>query len=228
MVGASCRLYLCAVILHWLDLAGTFAFAISGAFRAVKYEMDLLGVLVLAASTGIGGGILRDVLLGRTPPGALKDGSPLLACVVGGLLVFFYARKIVSRWDWVQLADAAGLGLFAALGAATAESVGATGFTVVLMAALTGCGGGVVRDLLVGEIPAVLTREVYATAALLGGLAYVLLATVGANPDLRLLGAALVTWVVRMSAMHWSLSLPRVKRLPESPSTLAKKMKQRK
>jgi len=215
------------VILHWLDLVGTLAFAISGAFRAVKYELDLLGVLVLAAATGVGGGILRDVLLGRHPPGALMDGAYLVACAIGGLAVFFFARKIVARWDVVLWADAAGLGLFTALGAAVAEASGANRLTIVLMASLTACGGGVLRDVLVGEIPAVLTREVYATASLLGGGVYVALSALSAPEDLRLAGAAVIAWGIRMSAMRRGLSLPRVQRLPESPSRLSARMRRR-
>ena len=101
-------------MLDILDIFGTFVFAVSGAFRAVKYELDILGVLVLSVATGVGGGIVRDVMLGATPPAALQNELYLLVCVLGGLIVFIGARGIAQRWDWVRGADAIGLGVFAA------------------------------------------------------------------------------------------------------------------
>ncbi|MEN9354789.1 MAG: hypothetical protein RL318_2114 [Fibrobacterota bacterium] len=210
------------MILSILDYVGTFAFALSGAFRAVKYELDLLGVFVLATATGVGGGIARDVLLGATPPTALKDGSYLAICILAGVAVFVAARRIAHLWDMVLFADAVGLGVFAAIGAAKAESLGATPFTVVLMASLTASGGGVVRDLLVREIPAALTTDVYATAALAGGGVWVLTGYLGFPYDMRILLTVLLTWIVRMLALRYGLSLPRVSRMTKSPSQIVK------
>ena len=93
-----------------LDLFGTLVFAISGAFRAVKYELDILGVTVLAIATGVGGGIIRDLILGQTPPAFFQNESYFFICVVGALLVFFWAPKIAKGWDYVLIADAIGLG----------------------------------------------------------------------------------------------------------------------
>lgn len=210
------------MILSILDYLGTFAFALSGAFRAVKYELDLLGVFVLAVSTGVGGGIARDVLLGATPPTALKDGTYLAICIIASLAVFVAAKRIAQLWDMVLFADAVGLGVFAAIGAAKAESLGATPFTVILMASLTASGGGVVRDLLVREIPAALTSEVYATAALLGGGVWVLTGHLGLSHELRLTSTILATWLVRVLSMRYGLSLPKVSRMPHSPSQIAR------
>ncbi|KAF0185572.1 MAG: hypothetical protein FD164_137 [Nitrospirae bacterium] len=208
------------VLIHVLDLVGTFAFAISGAFRAVKYELDLLGVIVLAVATGIGGGIIRDILLGSLPPNALHNETYLLICLVGALIVFIAAPKIAVRWDFVMLADAVGLGVFTAIGAAQAELSGAGVFTVMIMAAMTACGGGVIRDLLVKEIPAILTSDFYATAALIGGGCFVLLRPLQWSPDARLACAIIVTLGLRLIAMRYGISLPKVKRLPASPSEL--------
>ncbi|MFL2584046.1 MAG: trimeric intracellular cation channel family protein [Gammaproteobacteria bacterium] len=101
-----------------LDLFGTLAFAISGAFRAVRYEMDILGVIALSVATGIGGGLVRDLLLGQTPPLALVNESYIIICTLGALLVFIAAPKIAKRWDYVLAADAVGLAVFCAIGAA--------------------------------------------------------------------------------------------------------------
>lgn len=208
------------MMIHALDLIGTFAFAISGAFRAVKYELDVLGVMVLAVATGVGGGMIRDLLLGHAPPAALQNEVYLLICVCGALVVFLAAPKIAVRWDFVMLADAVGLGVFTAIGAAQAESSGAGIFTVMIMAGLTACGGGVIRDLLVREIPAILTSDFYATASLIGGASFLVLRPLGWTSDARLAVALMVTLCLRLIAMRYGISLPRVKRLPASPSQL--------
>jgi uncharacterized membrane protein YeiH len=208
------------VLIFALDLVGTLAFAVSGAFRAIKYELDILGVVVLATATGVGGGIVRDVLLGTLPPNALQNELYLLLCLAGALTVFIAAPKIAVRWDFVMLADAVGLGVFTAIGAAQAELGGAGVFTVMIMAALTACGGGVIRDLLVREIPAVLTSDFYATAALIGGGCFVVLRSAGWDADARLAAAIVATLALRLVAMRYGISLPKVKRLPASPSQL--------
>jgi uncharacterized membrane protein YeiH len=213
------------MMIHALDLVGTFAFAISGAFRAVKYELDVLGVMVLAVSTGVGGGMIRDLLLGHAPPAALQNEMYLLICVCGALVVFLAAPKIAVRWDFVMLADAVGLGVFTAIGAAQAEASGAGIFTVMIMAALTACGGGVIRDLLVREIPAILTSDFYATASLIGGACFLILRPLDWTADARLAVALVVTLCLRLIAMRYGISLPRVKRLPASPSQLTEMRK---
>lgn len=129
-------------MIEFLDIFGTLAFGVSGAFRAVKHELDLLGVLVLGVATGVGGGILRDVLLGQTPPVALVEQTYVLVCVVGALAVFLAAPKIAARWNYVLAADAVGLSVFAAIGAAKAEECGAAPLTVALMAMITVSGDG--------------------------------------------------------------------------------------
>lgn len=213
------------MILSTLDILGTLAFAISGAFRAVKHELDLLGLMVLAIATGVGGGIVRDVLLGATPPTALKNESYLLVCIAGALLAILNKRRIASHWDLVMLADAIGLGLFAAIGAQKAEAMGAGPLTMILMAGVTATGGGVIRDLLVMEIPAVLKSDFYATAALLGGAVFFASGSLHWQLTTRLTVTVMVTSVLRIIAMNRGTELPRVKSLPESPSHLTRRRK---
>jgi uncharacterized membrane protein YeiH len=214
-------------MIYTLDILGTLAFAISGAFRAVKYELDLLGVLVLASVTGIAGGILRDVILGATPPTALVDHWYVLVCIIGGLAVFFAAPKIATRWDYVMLADAIGLSVFTAIGASKAELHDATHLTVVLMGMMTSCGGGIIRDLLVIEIPSILRSDFYASAALSGGVCFVLLGYLGIGEGTRFACTITVTLALRLLAMKYRLSLPRAKPLHASPSQIAKEKKNR-
>ena len=207
-------------MIHVLDICGTFVFAVSGAFRAVRHQLDLLGVLVLAIATGVGGGIVRDLTLGATPPAAFQDETYLAVCLLGGLVVFFAAHRIAPHWDSVMAADAVGLSVFAALGAAKADQYGLGVIGVVMMAAVTATGGGVIRDMLVGEIPAVLHADFYATAALAGGACYVAAGHLGAGQGVQLLAAAIVTFVLRVLAMKYGISLPKIHSLPASPSKL--------
>jgi uncharacterized membrane protein YeiH len=206
------------MVIYALDLFGTFAFAVSGAFRAVKYELDLLGVLVLAVSTGVGGGIVRDLLLGASPPAAFQNETYLLTCFLGGLVVFVAAPRIASHWDSVMLADAVGLSVFAAIGASKASAAGWGVVGILMIAALTATGGGVIRDVLVHEIPSILKSDFYATAAVVGGAVFVLLRTAGLGQRERLAGTIVATLVLRLWAMNRAISLPHVKRLPGSPS----------
>jgi len=120
-------------MINFLDIFGTFVFAISGAFRAVKYELDLLGVLVLSVATGVGGGVVRDLILGFTPPAAFQNETYLLVCFVGGLLVFIGSTKIATRWDCVMASDALGLSVFAAIGAAKASICGLCTIGIIMM-----------------------------------------------------------------------------------------------
>jgi uncharacterized membrane protein YeiH len=209
-------------LIQFLDIAGTFAFAVSGAFRAVKYEMDILGISVLAMATGVGGGIIRDLLLGATPPAALTDQSYILICLAGAAAVFLAAPKIARRWDYLMAADAIGLSVFAAMGAVKAEQFGAVPATVIIMAMMTACGGGVIRDLLSKEIPAILTTGFYASAAIVGGFAFVAIGALELPEGMRLIVTIAVTLVARVLALKYKLRLPRVKSLHASPSEIAR------
>lgn len=209
------------MLLLILDILGTLAFALTGAFRAVKYELDWLGVAVLACMTGIGGGLVRDVLLGSTPPTALAHPEYVLVCLVGAALTIVAKRRIAVLWNWVMVADALGLGFFAAIGAAKAEAAGANPLVVVLLAALTAVGGGVIRDVLVREIPQVLKSDFYATAALIGGGVYWACGQLQMADPSRLMVATVLTFGLRLFAMKRRLELPRIRRLPTNPTRIA-------
>ena len=211
-----------ASMLLFLDLLGTLAFAFTGAFRAVKHELDWLGAIVLATMTGVGGGMVRDLLLGATPPVALRQPMYIGICIAGAVLTIVAKRRIAPHWDWVMMADALGLGFFAAIGAAHAQQAGANAMTIVLLAGLTAVGGGVIRDVLVSEIPLVLKSDFYATAALIGGLAFWLLSFTELALTPRLLLTTALTFGLRLFAMRRGLELPKMRRLPASPSAITK------
>ena len=192
-----------------LDLIGTFVFALSGALKAVRHRLDWLGVVVLATLTGVGGGMVRDVLLGDTPPAVFEDERFFVACLVGAAVVIVAAPRVAARWNLVMVADAVGLGLFAALGAAKGAAHGLGPIGVILCGALTAVGGGVVRDVLVGERPAVLYKGFYATAALVGAGTLVVLDAIGQPLGRQLVAAALACSALRFVALVRNLRLPR-------------------
>lgn len=156
-----------------LDLVGVFVFGLSGGLAAVRKQFDILGVLVLAAAAALGGGILRDVLIGAVPPVGITDWRLLAAACAAGLITFRFHPRLVRIERAVGVLDGIGLGVFAIAGALKALQMGAVPLTAVIVGVLTGVGGGVVRDLLSGEVPRVLAhRELYATPALVGAAVY--------------------------------------------------------
>lgn len=157
-----------------LDLLGIFVFALSGGLVAVRKELDVFGVLVLATATGLGGGFVRDVLIGAVPPAALADWRYLVAPIAGGIVVWFFHPGIERMERFVNLFDAAGLGLFCVGGTLKALEYGLGPLPAALLGVVTAAGGGVIRDVLAGRVPEVLRRGLYATPALLGATLIVL------------------------------------------------------
>jgi uncharacterized membrane protein YeiH len=151
-----------------LDFIGTFAFAMSGALVAVRHRLDLFGVLVLSFAAATAGGIVRDVLLGATPPTSIVDWRYLAVSMLAGLLTFYRHQQVERMRNPVQWFDAVGLALFAVLGADKALAAGLGPVGAIMLGILTGIGGGITRDVLVAEVPHVLRRELYAVAALAG------------------------------------------------------------
>lgn len=193
-----------------LDLVGIFVFAMSGALVGVRKDVDVFGVMVLAGTTGLGGGFLRDVLIGATPPAALADWRYLLVPAAAGLLTFVY-HPVVGRLErMVNVFDAFGLSLFCVTGATKALEYGLGPVPAALMGMLTGIGGGMLRDLLAGRVPVIFRGELYATPALAGAA----IAVVGTRQDLPVLAVAFagasVCLVWRLLAMWrgWQAPMP--------------------
>ncbi|OLD35606.1 MAG: hypothetical protein AUI50_01450 [Crenarchaeota archaeon 13_1_40CM_2_52_14] len=191
-----------------LNLVGTFAFGLSGGILAVRKKMDLFGVLVLSVATGLGGGVMRDLILGHTPPMTLVDWRYLAAAGVAGLLVFFDFRQIV-RWNrFVTAFDAAGLAIFTVTGTTIALSAGLGPIPASLLGMLTGIGGGALRDILAAEVPLVLRSEIYAVASLLGAIIIALAnqaQTLGPSAEVL---AALATFILRMVSVWRGWKIP--------------------
>jgi uncharacterized membrane protein YeiH len=199
------------VILLSLDLLGTFAFAITGAVKAAKRDLDWFGAIALAIATGTCGGIMRDALLGNHPPIALQQPVYFIVCILAAILIIIAQKKIISKWLFVQIADAIGLGTFAAIGAIHAENAGANGVAIVSLAVLTAVGGGMLRDVLAGEIPEILRSDFYATAALIGGLFFWIFSLFTSEfHEAKVFLTISITIVLRLYAMYAKLRLPKV------------------
>ena len=196
------------MLLIVLELVGIAVFAASGAIAAVRARLDVFGVIVLALTTALGGGVIRDVLLGVHPPSSLTKWPYLLVPAVTGLLVFSFHPQLARLRRAVLLLDAVGLGLFVTGGTSTALALGAPPYTACLIGMTTGIGGGALRDVLLREIPLVLRREIYALAALLGGLVVAGGSVLGL-PDgpVALVGSALVV-AVRLLALWRKWNAP--------------------
>jgi uncharacterized membrane protein YeiH len=195
--------------LQALDLLGVFVFGLSGGLVAVRKKFDVLAVLVLAAAAGLGGGILRVVLIGDVPPVGVSDWRLLAAASAAGLLTFFFHPGVARIERTVLFLDAAGLGLFAIAGTLKALDLGTTGLTAVIVGVLTGVGGGVLRDLLAGETPRLLAeREWYATPALLGATAYALAWSAGWDDPVTTWGCVVLITVLRILGLTRGWQVP--------------------
>jgi uncharacterized membrane protein YeiH len=197
-----------ATLLLTIDLIGTFVFAIEGAGAAAQGNLDILGVLVLAFATALGGGIIRDVLIGAAPPNSIRDWRYPATAFAGGAAVFFL-NSFVSRVPGSLLTtlDAAGLALFAVAGAAKALDYGIHPLLAVLMGGVTGVGGGTIRDVLLARIPLVLRSDVYAAAALAGATAMILVLQLKLRPAIATTAGIATCFTLRMVAVwrHWNL-----------------------
>jgi uncharacterized membrane protein YeiH len=194
-----------------LELAGTFVFALSGAAAGIKHRLDLFGVLVVSCATATAGGITRDVLIGAVPPVALRDWRYLGVAVVAGLLVFVWSPRPERQHrlrNLVLIFDAAGLALFAVSGTQTALGYGLNAVMAALLGMLTGIGGGMLRDVLVSDIPAVLHSDLYAVAALAGAIVVVAGHLLNAPPAASALAGAGVCFAIRVVALWRGWQLP--------------------
>ncbi len=204
-----------AGLLLTLDLIGTFVFALSGAASGVKNRLDLFGVGVLAFVAGNAGGVTRDLLIGAVPPAAINDWRYVAVSLVAGAVTFVWYPNVKRLQPIVLLFDAAGLGLFAVAGTQKALAVGINPLVSALLGMLTGIGGGVLRDLLVNEIPVVLRADLYALAALAGAAVVVGGHLAHWPPTASTIAGAILCFGIRLIAIRRGWSLPAA-RLPAS------------
>ncbi|MBE7541408.1 MAG: trimeric intracellular cation channel family protein [Bryobacteraceae bacterium] len=200
-----------------LDLIGTFAFAISGAIAGIRHRLDIFGVLVLSFAAATSGGIIRDLVIGALPPASIQDWRYVGVSLLAGLVTFFWHSRVSRLRQAVLVFDAIGLGLFAVTGAGKALTYHLGPIPAALLGMLTGIGGGVVRDVLVSEVPVVFRTDIYAAAALAGASLVVAGNTFGLPPQPLAIAGALVCFGIRMLAIYRRWQFP-VARSPESPA----------
>ena len=199
-----------------LELMGTIAFAASGALTGLRKNMDIFGVCILGLTTAVGGGVIRDLVLGNTPPATFRDPIYATASVLTALVLFCpQVRQLLMRdqklYDWLMFwMDSLGLGIFTVVGIQTAyECVKPpTVFLLVFVGVVTGVGGGVLRDMMAGDIPYIFLKHIYASASLAGALLCVLLWKPAGEPPAILLGTGAVL-VIRALSAHFRWNLPR-------------------
>ncbi|HEY8538674.1 MAG TPA: trimeric intracellular cation channel family protein [Steroidobacteraceae bacterium] len=192
-----------------LDLAGTFVFALAGATAAARRQLDVFGVLVIAFASACSGGIIRDVLIGAVPPAAISDWRYAATSLFAGIIAFRFHPTIERMAHPVRVFDAAGLALFAVAGAQKALAYELNGFMAALLGMLTAIGGGVVRDLLLAQIPVVLRSDLYAVAALAGAIVVVVGERLALWPVLGAVAGAALCFALRVIAIQRNWQLPK-------------------
>ncbi len=198
-----------ALILRILDFVGVAVFAMSGALAAGRKRLDLLGVVVIAAVTAVGGGPIRDLLLARHPVFWIADPVYLYIILATAALTMLYTRRFRPPDRLLLVADALGLGLFTISGTQVGEHAGLAGIAAVLMGTVTGAAGGVIRDVLTAQIPLILRRgQIYATAAIAGAALYLILEAAGLDRGAAALIGMLTVVGLRLAAIIWRITLP--------------------
>lgn len=198
-----------SMLLYMIDIFGTAVFAISGVLLAGRLKMDPFGVIVLGSVTAIGGGTIRDMALGATPVFWVTETTYLWVILVTCLLTLLIVRRPKRLPWWVlPVCDAIGLAVFVGIGVEKALAYNASGLVAVIMGVITGCGGGIMRDVLAREIPMVLRSEVYATACIIGGIFHTTAVAMGYDHSTAMIAGVSSTLIIRLGAIRWHLSLP--------------------
>ncbi len=191
-----------------IEISGTVAFAVSGAFAAMQKRLDVFGVLIMGFITAIGGGTIRDVLIGYTPVAWMRDNQTPLIILATVTATILFKKYINAFKVTLFLFDALGLGLFTIIGIQKGINAGLNPGVCIALGTITGCFGGVLRDILLNDIPLIFRKEIYATACIIGGTLYILLIN-RIDPDLVKILAIVVVCAIRIFAVKFKLSLPR-------------------
>ncbi|MBK9379820.1 MAG: trimeric intracellular cation channel family protein [Chitinophagaceae bacterium] len=194
--------------LHIIDILGTIAFAVSGAFLAMEKKLDPFGVLVLAFVTAIGGGTLRDILIGNLPVSWLRNETASIVIFSAAVVTMFFGRYLKKFTTTLFLFDALGLGLFTLVGIKLGIEKDFSVGICITLGTITACFGGVVRDVLLNNIPLLFRKEIYAMACIAGGAVYFLLREMNIDPDLSTILGILIIFVIRIIAVRYKLFLP--------------------
>ena len=198
--------------IYVLDLFGTMAFAVTGAFKAIEHKADIVGIIILATITGVAGGTIRDVILGRELPNSLIDPSYVIITVVSAIVIFLLHSKMKKHWNVFLKFDAIGLGVFTVIGATFAYNMFGMNFLVIVLSGmLTAIGGGILRDVFVSQTPIVFVKELYASASFLGAAVFYIVILLTNDVYAGTISGLLLATGLRMVAMKYNWNLPKVK-----------------
>ncbi len=198
------------LLIQILDLFGTMAFAVTGAFKAIEHKADIVGIIILATITGITGGVVRDIVFGRIPPLAVADPLYLVITTATAIAIFFLYRALKKHWNMFLKFDAIGLGVFTVIGASLAYNLAGLKFLVMAFAGVvTAIGGGILRDVFVNEVPIVFVRELYASASFLGVIMLFALLSAGVDLNIAAIPTIAAVTSLRLLAMRYNWNLPR-------------------
>ena len=195
-----------------LDLFGTMAFAVTGAFKAIEHKSDIVGIIILSTITGVTGGVVRDLVFGRIPPLAVADPLYLVITTATAIAIFFLYKVLRKHWNMFLKFDAIGLGVFTVIGASFAYEFAGLNFLAMAFAGLvTAVGGGILRDVFVNEVPIVFVKELYASASFVGVVMLFALVAAGVNLGVAAIPTIAAVTSLRLLAMKFNWNLPRPK-----------------
>ena len=204
--------HLSPLFIQILDLFGTMAFAVTGAFKAIEHKADIVGIIILSTITGVAGGMIRDIIFGIFPPTAITNPSYLVVTVASGIVIFFLYPSLKRHWNLFLKFDAVGLGVFTVIGASIAYNLFGLNFpTMAFAGTLSAVGGGILRDVLVNQIPIVFVKELYASASFVGIVTFFILLVTGVNLNIVTIASILVVISLRLVAMRFNWNLPRAR-----------------
>ncbi len=199
------------VFIYVLDLFGTMAFAVTGAFKAIEHKSDMVGIILLSTITGVAGGTIRDVVMGQFP-NSISDPTYVIITVASGFCIFFLYSKLKKHWNLFLKFDAFGLGIFTIIGGTFAYNLFGINFLAIIFAGiLTAVGGGILRDVFVNQIPIVFVKELYVTASFIGLFVFYLILYFGGELYFATILGIVISTGVRLTAMKFNWNLPRVR-----------------
>jgi uncharacterized membrane protein YeiH len=200
------------VFIQILDLFGTMAFAVTGAFKAIEHKSDIVGVIILSTITGVAGGVIRDIIFGKFPPTVVINPLYLIVTVVTGIVIFILYPSIKIHWNLFLKFDAVGLGVFTIIGASIAYNIFGLNFlTMAFAGVLTAVGGGILRDVFVNEVPLVFVKELYASTSFIGVIILFVMLVMGINLYSATIPSILAVTSIRLLAMKYNWNLPRAR-----------------
>jgi len=196
--------------LNLIDILGTFAFAVSGVFSAMERKLDVFGVLIISFVTAIGGGTIRDILVGNLPVNWLQNGLTIQVIFVSAVLTMIFGSHLKHLNTFLFLFDALGLGLFTIIGLEIGLKKGFSPGICIALGTISACFGGVLRDVLLNKVPLIFQKEIYALACIIGGIGYYFLKQTSLNDDVAKILCILFIFFIRFIAVRFRLSLPQI------------------